>query len=304
MKRNSRFTRIVLAGGIVAASGGAALGLTSIASAALTGDSEALVLVAEAEQATSTPAALAGVQGVVNSAGIAKPRFASETLAEALGMTVEELHEALRSGKSIAVIAEEQGKDLEAVKFVMLAEFSAHLDQHVADGDITREQADERLAKFTERLDELVNKTRPERGEGGRGPGRIFNGLKEASAELAAVLDLTEEELRTQLRSGKSLAAIAEAQGVDIDDVKKVLTDEFTAHLAEHVAEGKITQEQADARLEQFTERLDDMVNKSLPERGEGRRGRGGRHGFGGRHGGETPESPEAPESEGTGLSA
>lgn len=67
-------------------------------------------------------------------------------------------------------------------------------------------------------------------------------GLKGASEDLAAVLKMTVEELRAELRSGKSLAQIAEAQGVDIDDVKAVL-------------------------IEKATERVDDMVNKTRPVR-------------------------------------
>lgn len=301
MKTHSRFTRIVLAGGIIAASGGAALGLTGIASASLSGPSPA--------QSEAMPADLAQIHHAAGDIGKG-PKFVSDTLAEALGMTVEELHDAVRSGKSIAQIANDQGKSLDAVKLVMIAEFSAHLDEHVAERKITREQADARLAKFTERLDEIVNRTKPEGP--GRG-GRRMGAIKEASEELASVLNLTQDELRTQLRSGKSLAEIAEAQDVDVDDVKKVLTDEFSVHLDEHVAEGTITREQADARLAKFTERLDDMVNKSLPEAGRhgGRRGHGGpgAHGAPGDHGmgpeGEMPgDGPDAPEMEGTGLPA
>jgi hypothetical protein len=78
------------------------------------------------------------------------------------------------------------------------------------------------------------------------GPGK-FN-----SEGLASVLKLTAEEFKAELQSGKSLAAIAEAQKVDIADVKAQLVKDFTA-------------------------RLDDMVNM-VPPSG---RGMGGHKGAG-----------------------
>jgi DNA-binding CsgD family transcriptional regulator len=47
---------------------------------------------------------------------------------------------------------------------------------------------------------------------------------KFATATLATTLKLTETELQTQLQSGKTLKQIADAQNVDIADVKATLT--------------------------------------------------------------------------------
>lgn len=103
------------------------------------------------------------------------------------------------------------------------------------------------------------------------GPGKF------STEGLATVLKLTAEELKTELKAGKSLAAIAEAQNVDIADVKSQLTTDFKAHLAEEVTAGKHTQAEADAKLEKFTARLDDMVNRVRPVGGPmgGHKGRG-----------------------------
>jgi hypothetical protein len=110
------------------------------------------------------------------------------------------------------------------------------------------------------------------------GPGKLN------SEGLASVLKLTAEELKTELQSGKSLAAIAEAQKVDVADVKSQLTSTFKAHLAEEVTAGKHTQAEADAKLEQFESRLDDMVNR-VRSAGPGMgRGMGGHKGGMGQH--------------------
>jgi DNA-binding CsgD family transcriptional regulator len=137
-------------------------------------------------------------------------------------------------------------------------------------------------------------------GEGGHGPdGKGGHGpQKFATAQLATTLKLTEVELQTQLKSGKTIKQIADAQNVDIADVKTTLTADFKAHLDEEVASGEHTQAEADAKLAEFNTRLDDMVNASgLPMHGgkgghgpEGKGGHGGR-GHGGRHG----DMPGAP---------
>ena len=85
---------------------------------------------------------------------------------------------------------------------------------------------------------------------------------------LAKALDMTVDELKTELMSGKTIAQIAEAQKVDIDDVKKALVADAKTHLAEEVASGKHTQAEADAKLAEFESRLDDMVNKVRPPKG------------------------------------
>ena len=63
-----------------------------------------------------------------------------------------------------------------------------------------------------------------------------------ASDAVAKVLGLTAEELRVELKTGKSLADIAEAKSVDIEKVKAAITADVKAHLDEEVASGEHTQ--------------------------------------------------------------
>lgn len=102
-----------------------------------------------------------------------------EGLTDLLGITAEELREALGSGQSLADVAEEYGSSADAVIALILADIEAHLDQAVADGKITAEEAAERLAGAEEHVADRVNGTfeRPDRpgdrgGFGRGGPGR------------------------------------------------------------------------------------------------------------------------------------
>lgn len=267
MNRTSRIGKIALAGVIVAASGGAALGLTSIASASLGNSSKGTAVQGDAPVVMMADVEIQNAAGAV----VKSDRFAADTLATALGMTPEELREELRSGKSIAQIAEEQGKSLDDVKEAMITGFEKHLDEHVADGTLTREQADLRLEAFTSRLDQIVQKAGPLRGgRGGHdGHGRHGRGARFVTESLAEVLEMSVDELKEELKSGKTIAQIAEAQKVDIDDVKKALVADVKAHLAEEVASGKHTQAEADAKLAKFESRLDDIINRVRPPKGD-----------------------------------
>jgi polyhydroxyalkanoate synthesis regulator phasin len=92
-----------------------------------------------------------------------------EAAAEALGITTDELRQALRDGATLAEVAALQGVDVQVVIDAMVAEAREHIEQAVEDGRLTREEADEKLAELTERITDVVNNGRPE-GEGPRGP--------------------------------------------------------------------------------------------------------------------------------------
>jgi len=113
----------------------------------------------------------------------------------------------------------------------------------------------------------------------GRGIGKDIEGL-------VSVLKLTAEELRTQLKSGKTLAEIATAQKVDVAVVVDAIVAPVKTHIAEKVSAGEITQAQADVKLAEVKTRVTEMVNSTRPAHGRGdHRGKG----FG-----RTPHSHEA----------
>jgi hypothetical protein len=93
-----------------------------------------------------------------------------DVAAEALGITEDELHDALRDGQTIAEVASAQGVEVQAVIDALVAEATTRIDAAVADGDLTEEEATERKADLEGRVTDLVNGELP--GPfGGRGPG-------------------------------------------------------------------------------------------------------------------------------------
>lgn len=103
------------------------------------------------------------------------------------------------------------------------------------------------------------------------------NGHGKNVEEVAAILKLTKEELRTQVDSGKTLAQIATAQKVDIKLVINSIVANIKTYIAEELASGEITQAEADKKLANVTTKVTEMVNNVRPARGERGQGRGER---------------------------
>lgn len=103
---------------------------------------------------------------------------------------------------------------------------------------------------------------------------------------LAEALGLTTDELNVGLSSGKTLAQIAEEQDVSQEKLSVVLESAVRTGLEKAVAEGALTQEQADAMLSHmsgnYTWMLDQMGSHM---------GAGVEPGFDGCHGNDVPQS-------------
>jgi hypothetical protein len=121
-----------------------------------------------------------------------------------------------------------------------------------------------------------------EPGEGG--PGRGF-GRGPGLDAAAEVIGIEASALRDALVSGQTIAEVAEANGVAVADVVAAMVADAQEHLAEAVADGRLTQEEADERAADIEERITALVNGELELRGPGGPGH---------HGGPWGDRPDA----------
>ncbi len=77
----------------------------------------------------------------------------------------------------------------------------------------------------------------------------------------AEVLDMEKSAVVEALRSGQSLAEIAEAQGMSADDFKAALLEQVKSDLDAKVSEGKLSQERADKIYQAFEKHVDQVIN-------------------------------------------
>ena len=190
----------------------------------------------------------------------------NKALLELLGLEAEELKEAQKAGKSLAEIAEAQGVDKQDVIDLLVQEQANRVAEAVKAGKLTQEQADKLSENAVERITKQVESVKP---AGDMGWGRGFGGLGQSEA-LLKLLGLEAEELKEAQKAGKSLAEIAEAQGVDKQAVIDLLVQEQADRLAEAVTAGKLTQEQADKLSENARERVEEQVTNPHPGKARG----------------------------------
>ena len=206
---------------------------------------------------------LVGLMASIALAQTATPETETEDNAtQADGLSLRGLHHGFMSSGSSAhdeYLAEALGITLEQLQAARRTAMAAYLADAVTAGDITQEQADLALAKYA--LRDVIDQ----------------------KALLAEALGMTTEELEAALDGGQSLSDLMTAAGMDADTLQTNLQAAYEAAVARAVADGVITQAQADAVLAQDT-------NFGLFG-GHGRGGRG-HHGRGGSW--STPSTPDS----------
>jgi polyhydroxyalkanoate synthesis regulator phasin len=163
-------------------------------------------------------------------------------------------------GTFFAKVAEKLGVSEEKLNSAVQEAQSEMIDEAVAEGRLTAEQA----AQMKERIAE---------GDllfpfGGRGGG--WHGEAAIPQAAAQVLGMTQDELMQQMADGSSLAEVAEAKGMSLEDFKAALLAQVRSQVDAQVADGKLTQEQADQEYQRIQDNIDGIVSGEVGFGGPG----------------------------------
>jgi hypothetical protein len=155
------------------------------------------------------------------------------------------------------------------------------IDAAVARGDLTKEQGEALKERVRSgEAPEILPGFRglgPGLGLGPRGHGHGFGrhgfgfgfgfpglGHGDVLQTAADYLGLTQAELRTALREGKSLAEVAKSKGKSVDGLKEAITKGFRADIDKAVKDGVLTKEQGDRLAEGLSKGVDRLVDQGL----------------------------------------
>ena len=190
------------------------------------------------------------------------PKQIIGALAEQLGIEPQELLQQLQEGQTLADIIVAQGSSVEAVIEVLSVQLQSKLEQAVADGKITTEQAEQLLASFQARATNLIESADlakilrqgagQKRGQRGHDGAPRNLGPRQIIGCIATLLGIEPQELLQQLREGQTLADIIVAQDSSVEAVIEALSLQLQSKLEQAVADGKITAEQAEQLLASF----------------------------------------------------
>lgn len=155
----------------------------------------------------------------------------------------------------------------EKLRDALSAAQAAQLDQAVKDGELTQKQADA-IKQARQQSGRVLAGPGLRGGAGGTGHGvlRLRGGhgapmlrglgLRGMFEDVARALGTTDDQLREQLRDGKSVAEIAKANGKSLADVRSAVKAAVKTRLDQAVKDGDLTRKQADAILERVADRV------------------------------------------------
>ena len=169
--------------------------------------------------------------------------------------------------------AKQLGVEPSALSAALKKALENRVDEAVAAGRLTQAQGDELKQRIESGDVPLFGGP----GFGFHERGALFGGLDAA----ASYLGLTDAQVRSDFRSGKSLADIADAQGKSVDGLVQAIVDAAKTKIAAAVAAGRLTQSQTDSILSGLKSHVTDFVNRTPPRFGlhNGFRGGGVRGG-------------------------
>lgn len=172
-----------------------------------------------------------------------------EAVANATGLTTEDVLAQAVEGKTLAEIAQEAGADVDAIVAEVVATQTTRLEEAVK--------------KMME------NPLPPAGGAGLSGAARqVARDLVDAVAEATGK---SPQEVVALAPEVQTAAELIEAAGADVDQIIDVLIARETERINEAVADGKIDQARADELLANLETLITEAMDKPLPGPGGGR---------------------------------
>ncbi|GAA4857065.1 hypothetical protein GCM10023310_40220 [Paenibacillus vulneris] len=146
-----------------------------------------------------------------------------EEAAAILNMDKAALSAALKE-KSLVDIAKEKGISETDLISKLKAVRSGKIDEAVKAGKLTAEQAEKMKANMDKHLKFMVN----HKGGFWHGKHGMKHKMLPAPDKLAAIIGISEDQLRAELKEGKSLAEIAAAKGMNKEQLVAKIKEEMT----------------------------------------------------------------------------
>ncbi len=190
-----------------------------------------------------------------------------------LGMTALELRDEIRSGKTLPEIFEENGLDYESYTEQWLADHEACLAEAVNEGDLTEEQAQLLQERLEARVaDGLFGYQRQFIADSMRSymqfrMEKIWDGGNGVIGQILDNLGMTFDELKARITGGETLEEIANDAGIDLNAVHEEMIQNQLDRVDQALADGKISEAQADRIRERLNYQLENPDQLNLFER-------------------------------------
>jgi lambda repressor-like predicted transcriptional regulator len=195
-----------------------------------------------------------------------RPAAVLDTVAEILGVTRADVVATLRTGGTLAGLAVEQGSSGEALAEALLAIADDRIDEAPAAGTIDDAWAADMRSAVAERIDRVVFE--PYRRV--LLPGRGGDLRRDVIGAVEAELDLPRGRIVSHVRTGGTLAELAEGHGSSGAELVAAMLGVIEERLDQVVADGRLAEGRAVDLLAEAERRLTRVVYE-VPVPGRGR---------------------------------
>lgn len=175
--------------------------------------------------------------------------------AELTGLEPAEILQQMRQENlTLAQVVEANGVDPQEVVEAAVADATGRINQAVENGRLSQEQADRLLAGLETAFTNAMTHPLPPRPEAGR-PRPVMEAIQIVLQTVSELTGLEQQEIMEQVRQGSSLAAILEANGVDVETA----VDSIMAQATERI------NQQMEEQLNNLEQRVRDALNRVPP---------------------------------------
>ncbi|MBD0379273.1 hypothetical protein [Paenibacillus sedimenti] len=157
-----------------------------------------------------------------------------EESASLLGIDKDAMVKSLKDGKSIVQVAAEKGVSEADLTAKLQQLRTGKIEAAVKDGKLTAEQGEHMKQNLGEHLKFILNEKNLFEHADGHGKWHRHS-LKPDPEKLAKKLGMSRDEMRDQLRAGKSLAEIAQSKGISKDKLVASIKEQLTPSIEKMV---------------------------------------------------------------------
>jgi hypothetical protein len=148
------------------------------------------------------------------------------------------------------MLAQQLGISVDQLKAAQESARNAMIDQALANGNLTAEQAARMKAAAPGEIRRHVGKA-------------VHNAAADVFAAAAKTIGISTDELKQQLSQGQSLSGVAANHNVSRDQLKAGIMTEVKAQLQAAVSNGNLTQQQADKLANAASQHLDSVIDRT-----------------------------------------
>jgi len=217
------------------------------------------MVVAATDNSSSTDKAQSGhlaIHSKWQSEGNQRVQFQQNSqIAKILGIDETELNKELKSGQTLAQIATSKGIDVNTLIQQIENAFNTNIDQKVAEGKLTSDQATKMKENFVNKATAMVNKTYKASQHKTRGSNGVIQ-------QIQTILWVDAATLKQDLASGKTIAQIAQDKGIATNDLVSQIQTALEANIDKAVTDNKISSESATKMKNNLTNRIQNIVNR------------------------------------------